>query len=192
MSAPQLRRVPTDRIRCCLALLAGLVVGCEAEEPAPPPAPALVPVHGTITVDGKPLDKAVVAFLPTFSGQGTHSVGETNRDGRYELSTLGQPGAGVGEYRVVVSFIVGPDGKVADLASRSGEYVPPELDNGKELVPSRYSDFSKTELRATIRRAGPPLDFALEGPLHPAPGTALGDAGTRDSRSDSIPAAGSR
>jgi hypothetical protein len=121
-----------------------------------------------VTLEGKPLARAVVAFLPTFS-VGTHSVGETKADGTYELAHLGQPGAGRGEYRVVVSYIVGPDGKVADLESRSLDYIPVELNNGKELLPPRYSNFSQTELRATVVPGCPPINFELKGSLLPPP-----------------------
>src|SRR5204862_127511 len=146
---------------CMLA--ASLTMGCEVVEPTPPKraGPRLYPVRGTVTVEGKPLSGAVVAFLPVFS-VGTHSVGETKADGTYELATMGQAGAGRGEYRVVVSYIVASDGKVADLASRSSDYVPPELDHGKELVPPRYSNFSKTELRATVEPGCPPINFDLK------------------------------
>ena len=154
----------------CLALSAVLIAGCKAEEPPTPETRTLVPVQGKVTVQGKPLAKAIVVFLPTFSGGGTHSVGETRADGTYALTTLGQPGAGPGEYRVIVSYVVGPDGTVADLTSRSGEFVPPEVNNGKELVPPRYSDFSKTELRAAVPASSPSIDFELEGPLLGGPG----------------------
>jgi len=128
-----------------------------------------------VTVDGKPLAKAIVAFLPQFSDGGTHSVGETKEDGTYELVHVDRPGAGRGGYRVVVSYIVGPDGKVADLESHSSfnEKMPTELNNGKELLPPRYSDFSRTELGATVTPGGPFIfDFNLEGPLLEPPAKA--------------------
>ena len=153
----------------CL-LVVSLVLGCEVIEPPPPspPGPRLYPVSGKVTIDGKPLAKAFVVFLPEFGGGGTHSVGETKEDGTYELSHMDRPGAGRGGYRVTISYIVGPDGKVADLESRSqiDRPLPPELNHGKELLPPRYSDFSKTELGATVTPGGPFIfDFNLKGPL---------------------------
>jgi hypothetical protein len=128
-----------------------------------------------VTIDGKPLAKAMVVFLPQFSDGGTHSVGETKEDGTYELVHEDQPGAGRGGYRVVISHIVGPDGKVADLESHStfNKAMPTELNNGTELLPPRYSNFSKTELGATVTPDGPFIfDFKLEGPLLEAPAKA--------------------
>jgi hypothetical protein len=126
--------------------------------------PRLYPVRDTVTLEGKPLGGAVV-FMPAFSDAGTHSVGETKADGTYELASGGRPGAGRGDYRVVISYIAGPDGKVADLASRSAFRMPPELNHGKEPVPPRYSEFSKTELRATFAPGCPPINFDLRGSL---------------------------
>jgi hypothetical protein len=156
----------------CLLLLY-LGVGCEVREPEPaaPPGPRLYPVHGTITVDGKPLAGAVVAFVPSFSDRGTHSVGETRADGSYELVHRGRPGAARGDYRVVISYIVGPDGgKPTNIPFALNEPVPPPIYEGsRELVPPRYSNFSKTELRAIVEPGGPPIDFALKGPLFDPP-----------------------
>jgi hypothetical protein len=153
-----------------LVLIVSLVIGCEVVEPDPPKpqGPMLYPVRGRVTVDGKPLAKAIVAFLPEFSDGGTHSVAETKGDGTYELAYMGRPGVGRGGYRVVISYIVGPDGTVADLKAHSpvDTAMAPELNKGKELLPPRYSDFSKTELGATVLPAGPfTFDFNLEGPL---------------------------
>jgi hypothetical protein len=160
-------------------LLVCAIFGCEVQEPAPdlPVGPRLYPVRGTVSVDGKPLGRAVVVFMPSFSDAGTHSVGETKTDGTYELAHMGRPGAGRGDYRVTISFIVAEDGKVADLKARSSDFVPPELDHGKELVPPRYSNFSRTELRATIPPGGPTgtIDFDLKGSLREPPGKVMLD-----------------
>src|SRR5438067_618313 len=71
LSSPRRRSLPV--LLCMLA--ASLTMGCEVVEPTPPkPAgPRLYPVRGTVTVAGKPLARAVVAFLPVFS-VGTPSV----------------------------------------------------------------------------------------------------------------------
>ncbi|MFO0908471.1 MAG: carboxypeptidase-like regulatory domain-containing protein [Isosphaeraceae bacterium] len=144
-------------------------VGCtvESEEPRPPTIrrPRLIPVGGHVRLDGKPLEGAIVIFLPSFS-EGTHSTGETNAKGEYSLSTIYGPGSSVGDYRVAISLIISPDGKPVSQAQRSGNVVPPELLRGREIIPPRYSDLSKTEFHATILPSGPSnFDFDLEGPL---------------------------
>jgi hypothetical protein len=174
---PPGRRDRSPLAAYCLLLVGFAIMGCEVQEPAPdvPRGPRLYPVHGTVRVDGKPLAHAVVVFLPAFSA-GTHSVGETKADGTYALSHIGRPGAGRGDYRVVISYIVKKNGQVADLDSRTNDEVPP-ITNGKELIPPRYSDFSLTQLRASLPPDDPSatFDFALKGPLLDAPANATLD-----------------
>jgi hypothetical protein len=150
---------------CLLAL--ALTAGCEVEEP-PPPAPAgpkLLPVTGRITVDGKPLPGAVVVFTPSFSDAGTHSIGETTADGSFALSYLYRPGTAAGDYRVMVSYLLGPNGKPVGLEERSADVVSDAMMHAREIIPARYSDYRKTELRATVTRKALRFDFDLKGPI---------------------------
>lgn len=63
--------------------------------------PELVPVSGTVTVDGQPVEGVTVMFAPKASGR--KATGVTNSEGRYELVyTAGNYGATPGEYRVVI------------------------------------------------------------------------------------------
>jgi hypothetical protein len=135
-----------------------------------------------VTLAGKPLPGVVVVFMPVSSDSGTHSIGETKDDGTFELAHLYQPGTAPGDYRVMVTCLVGPTGKVVDLKERSDDAKSYDFNHAKEIVPPRYSDYSKTELRATVRRGGPLLEFDLEGPL----------LGPLPSSSEKKPAAGER
>jgi hypothetical protein len=170
------------RFAYCLSTVA-LLIGCEVQEPDPPipPGPTLYPVHGTVTVDGKPLARAIVVFMPVFS-TGTHSVSETKADGTYRLAHRGRPGIGRGDYRVVISYIIKQNGKVADLDSRSNGLVPP-ITNGRELIPPRYRDFSRTELRAIVGPDCPPINFDLKGPLR---GPLVSDSADESSREKEV------
>lgn len=63
-------------------------------------------VDGTITLDGKPLAEAGVAFTPLNAGaESPASSGLTDSDGKYSLSLVidQTPGALVGQHKVVVS-----------------------------------------------------------------------------------------
>lgn len=70
-----------------------LLIGCGG--------PRIAPVEGTVTLDGKGLDKILVEFWP--SAEGPRSVGETDAQGHFELMTDdGKRGAVVGKHKVVL------------------------------------------------------------------------------------------
>jgi hypothetical protein len=86
-------------------LLAGFALGCGAgSKPYKTAA-----VSGRVTLDGKPLARARVTFLPVHDPKagavsGPEAHGETDADGRYELKTVfGDRGATMGSNRVMIS-----------------------------------------------------------------------------------------
>ena len=103
----------------------------------------LVPVSGTVTLDGVPLKGANVVFRPE---QGRLSVGTTDAEGRYTLRyTAEKAGALPGGHTVEVVTAVNDD----DSA-----------DPARDRVPARYN--VRSELRATVSAANPTHDFALD------------------------------
>jgi hypothetical protein len=65
----------------------------------------LVPVSGTIKVDGKPLTVGWITFYPDEAAGNTSSrlpLAQIAKDGTYELTTNSKPGALPGFYKVVV------------------------------------------------------------------------------------------
>lgn len=110
-------------------------------------------VSGTITVDGEPIDRAVVSFFPT---QGRGSIGMTDENGFYELAyVLKQNGAVIGNHKVTIETKV----------DRASQY---DVENGsekggsrKELLPEKYHNHKKTELTATVQSGSNTIDFAL-------------------------------
>src|ERR1700736_6692155 len=107
-------RIPSPR-RGCWFLVAvtslggGMVAGCSQ-------GPAVVPVTGTVSYEGKALEGATVMFLPkSEADQGTKlAFGLTNAEGCFSLRTdilaKAYDGAVPGEYRVAVSKYVQPKG----------------------------------------------------------------------------------
>ena len=92
-----------------LGLVCGL--GCSGSNEQTPweiDSSLLVPVHGAITLNGKPLAKAVVGFM---SSTGIPGVAETGDDGHYKLETTNLPGAIPGDYKVTISYLVAPEGR---------------------------------------------------------------------------------
>lgn len=110
----------TTNSTCCCLLLAVVLVGCGSAEKVE----KVYPVSGLVTVAGQPLTGAkiqTVAFLPEDPKQVLMPTADIGPDGRYELVTLGQKGAPLGKYKVLVWATNdpgaagnpwGPDGKL--------------------------------------------------------------------------------
>jgi len=129
---------------CLLVVLAGCQKG--------PAGPALVPVGGTVTLDGKPLSGAQVTLIPIGSTAGQAAVGKTDAGGKFEVSTpdLAQKGAAAGSYRVLISKKVNPDG--TDFQPSPDQ--DPALATYKEILPPVYSDDAQTTLTAEVPAGG--------------------------------------
>lgn len=120
--------------------------------------PKLVPVSGTVTLDGKPVAGASVNFVPAGKTRGGMCYGMTDDNGRYELLAGDrQKGAPAGEFRVTCSKWIRADGS----PFTSDGTQSPEMAGAKQMLASRYSDQARTELKATVPDTGGTFDFAL-------------------------------
>jgi hypothetical protein len=117
-----------------------------------PAGPALVPVAGTVTLDGKPLSGAQVTLIPTGTTGGQAAVGKTDASGKFAVTTpdLTQQGAAAGSYRVLISKKVNPDG--TDFQPSPDQ--DPALATYKEILPPVYSDDAQTTLTAEVPAGG--------------------------------------
>jgi len=113
--------------------------------------PTLVPVSGTVTLDGKPLANASIQFLPIPEPGAKPNlflstpVGMTDANGKYELlyCVLNEKriyGAPLGKHIVKINA---------------------NDKQGGELLPLKYSHTAKSELKAEVVKGMPPQDFAL-------------------------------
>ncbi|MDA0835771.1 MAG: carboxypeptidase-like regulatory domain-containing protein [Planctomycetota bacterium] len=133
--------------RKSIVLCMVLLFGCGPEGP---PLLELEPVTGTVTLDGKPLNNAVVMFIPI--NEGLESNAKTNDQGVYELEIRGNKGIKAGEYKVTINKRVKPDGSELDPGGGMGE----------NLLPAKYSEMVNTELKATVPKGGGKIDFDLK------------------------------
>jgi hypothetical protein len=79
-------------------------------------------VSGTVTLDGQPLENALVTFTPEGGGRGASGV--TDASGKYLLATAGQAGAVPGTHRVTVTTLnQGQATNMADVPSDSEAYM---------------------------------------------------------------------
>jgi hypothetical protein len=141
------------RRRLALGLALVLALGCGGKK--------FVPVSGKVTLNGKPLKGATVAFQPiapegSVNAPAPGSAGKTNDQGEYTLTaSTGQHGAWVGKHKVIISLIAPELGDSDTRSSRRG----PAL---KDIVPPRYNTDSKEF--AEVPPGGMTKDFALTSP----------------------------
>jgi hypothetical protein len=121
-------------------------------------APPLIPVTGRVTLDNQSLAGAEISFIPTGTTAGAGSRGRTDPEGTYKLFALrGGVGAVAGEYKVVISRRVLPDGSPLPANSE----VPPIESNAREQLPPEYSDPARTKLHTVVKAGNEPIDFSL-------------------------------
>jgi hypothetical protein len=115
----------------------------------------LTKVRGVVTLDGKPLDRAGVAFEP-IGGHGQPARGITDTDGSFHVDTHApDDGAWPGEYKVVISkYKVDPamfeQHDPSDPKAIQKMYAADAKARAKpkeHLVPAIYRDAEKTPLR---------------------------------------------
>lgn len=120
----------------------------------------MVPVSGTVTLDGEPLANAVVSFQPAATdgdNSGPGSSGRTDADGKFTLATQTKerdPGAIVGSHTVRISKPRGATDQPADVTGDEDVY------DTADVVPVWYN--LKTTLSFTVGEEGTDAaDFAL-------------------------------
>jgi hypothetical protein len=112
----------------CVVVVA--LAGCGSEY-------QIAPVSGKITLDGEPLDGALVNFEPVRQGDsleaGYGSNAECDANGAFSLKSLhGEDGAIVGPHRVLITTFKAKEGPNGETLIWS-----------QEKVPQRYMDYDK-------------------------------------------------
>ena len=110
-------------------------------------------VSGRVTLDGKPLAKASVTFVPMATqgndSPGPTAQGKTDADGRYTLAVdPGRPGAVVGKCRIYITTIV-PEAMGKTDPDRDAGGTPKFV---RDRVPEKYN--LRTELTFDVPPEG--------------------------------------
>ncbi len=151
-----MQRVVGAIVICTLFL--PVLVGCPGG--ADGDLPDLVPVTGTVTLDGEPVEGVNVTFIPTGTTPGGASYGATDASGKYELkSNDGRTGATAGEFKVVCGRWVMADGTA--FVGEPGGPSPMEA-GATESLPPKYSQEDATTLTATVPSGGGEVNFDLK------------------------------
>jgi hypothetical protein len=141
------------RARLMLGLALALALGCGSRK--------IAPVSGRVTLNGKPVANALVAFNPIpkegTSEAGPGSVGTTNENGEFTLMVSpGRKGAQVGRHRVAISAM-------NPQAGESDARLPRGRRPLVNTIPSRYNE--KSELTFEVPPGGTDqANFPLESP----------------------------
>jgi hypothetical protein len=137
---------------CCLILLDG----------CGPRLPATAPVHGKITLDGKPVALGRITFHPT---AGRNALGTIASDGTYTLYTF-QPGDGalLGKHRVTIEAtkITGPSAPKSLAEEQHGGIASSTLPQVEWIVPQLYSRPETSPLEADVQPGANTIDFNLK------------------------------
>jgi hypothetical protein len=141
-----------------------IVTGCGTSEAVN--RPKTVPVTGVVLHDDKPVEGAIVMFVP--QGHTNAAAGLTDTNGQFRLQTFAEnDGAVAGDYKVTVR-------KVKTAAAASGSDDAPVPPGGETwLLPRKYGDATTTDLTATVTDAG---DNTIELKLKGAPAGVIGGA----------------
>jgi hypothetical protein len=141
------------RLRFFAALALAVLCGCNSKPYS------VATVSGRVTLDGKPLPKASITFVPMATKEniapGPTATALTDADGRYTLTVdKDTPGAVVGRCRIFVT-------------TRFTDSPPPDRDGGlpmrlpKDKVPEKYN--TRTELTFDVPTGGTDhADFDLK------------------------------
>jgi hypothetical protein len=135
--------------------------------------PQLVPVHGRVTLDGKPLAGKTVKFIPEKETPGQGAGGNTDADGNYTLlavrpgATRDRPGVPPGAYRVIVTepmFPIDLPVQKADDSTPTPAIGLPSEQPKKQAIPSSYTSPESTLLRVEVPPKGGAIDLTLRTP----------------------------
>lgn len=144
------QRVSRQAQRCALAMVIAIMTGCGQTD-------GLVPVGGTVKLDGAPLSGAVVMFHAEPGVRGNGGSAMTDAAGRFTLLTpQARKGVFPGVYRITVSCrkpTAEAERRIAELVA-SG--LPPAMSDAdlKEALPAAYTQPDRTTLRQEVGPAG--------------------------------------
>jgi len=153
---------PPGRLRRSLPLLLlACVIGCGRSD-------GLARVGGTVTLDGAPLDGALVTFHPQADSAGNGGSGVTDAAGRFVLlSPQAKKGISPGDYRITVSRRKMSPEVEAKLAEAKAAGVAPmvsaaDMATAAESVPAAYTDPKTSTLTRTVGTRSETVDIRLD------------------------------
>lgn len=115
----------------------------------------LVPVSGTVTFNGEPLEQGFVSFAPV-DPQGQSATGKI-ADGKFTMqTTVSAPGVVAGKYKVMIESTDTPDAPTA--AAKPQELYPKPIN----LIPEKYRHPETSGLEIEVASGMSPPNWNLE------------------------------
>ncbi len=127
--------------------------------------PAGVDVSGVVTVDGEPVEMAILRFIPEADTVGPGGTGMTDSLGAYSLTFRNAErkvvsGVIPGKYKVAVSRMLRPDGSVWTPSPDNNE--GPMTTGAREQLPMKWSNPSQTTKKVDIGPKGGTFNFDIK------------------------------
>lgn len=116
-----------------------MTFGCGSKKPV---------AFGTVTVDGKPVEKGAIQFFP-ITGEG-QTAGTMLENGQYRVEVSPGP------MKVVINAP-----KIVGKQKLYNEPDSPTVDAYKEQLPAKYSSVATSELKVVIEGQGGEFNFDL-------------------------------
>jgi hypothetical protein len=139
-----------------VAVAAAALFGCDS-------GPKLVPVTGTVTLDGKPLEGANIAFVPE---QGNSAVTQgtdlTGASGNYKIMYNNRSGLAPGKYKVAISKLEVKPGVVLPEEFKRDPVMAKMAGLTKESMPDSVSGVGETRFECEVPAAGGSFDFDVK------------------------------
>jgi hypothetical protein len=146
----------------CVIVIVLLVNGCSSS------GISTVNVSGDVSYQGKPLENALVVFLPVVENKGIRGASATtDANGKFTLETLGatKTGAMLGNYNVVVTKEVQTNQEQMDAEYAANKdnpsYSSSTMPQFKNLLPKKYAEQSTTPLKAEVKKGKNHFVFEL-------------------------------
>ncbi|MFG0267610.1 MAG: hypothetical protein ACF8AM_21030 [Rhodopirellula sp. JB055] len=120
-----------------------LATGCDSE-------PALHPISGHVTLDGKPYERLIVYVRPVDEDvtQYNLGVGETDATGKLFLRSTAGTGLAAGKYRVSFTCIVNGSGQTVGSSDEKTDDDRRLIT--KDIVPPAYGDGGESRLEFEV------------------------------------------
>jgi len=139
------------------AVMAGFLVifaGCNSAKPIA----GSVPVSGTVTFNGQPLEQGEVWFAPESGGKGQPATGQI-KNGKFTMvTTASSPAVVAGKYKVsIISNKPFTPPKLGTPPNPNAKFEP------ESLIPKKYNDIKTSGLEVDVTAATSSLTFALSG-----------------------------